>query len=358
LRTPRAVRERCRKILDQGPRHFDVVSEAISRVVDRVRPEIDSSRVHGRCRHFEAGGVLRMKELDALFEKSDSVERTKTKIDLVTVSVLLDAGAGDRWSYDENGRKYSRSEGIAVASFRAFLGGIFSREGRPRADEGLESIDERTFRRAFQANNDDLVGVAGRVALLRALGRALRTRGDVFAHGRVGDLLDVLPSPLSATRLLGVLLDALESIWPGRLTLAGHNLGDTWLYRGSLVPFHKLSQWLARSLMEPLEESGRTIDGASELTGLAEYRNGGLLIDAGVLVPRDRDALSRVHAVSDEFVVEWRALTVSLLDEIRARLGNPAGLEAATWAAGRKIAAEMRPGGAPPITVGSDGTVF
>jgi hypothetical protein len=33
-------------------------------------------------------------------------------------------------------------------------------------------------------------------------------------------------------------------------------------------------------------------------------------------------------------------------------------LEGGTWAAGRQVAAEKRLGGAPPITVESDGTVF
>jgi len=43
-------------------------------------------------------------------------------IDLFFVSVLLDAGAGDHWRYEEPGTKhsYERSEGIAVASLYMF----------------------------------------------------------------------------------------------------------------------------------------------------------------------------------------------------------------------------------------------
>jgi hypothetical protein len=33
-------------------------------------------------------------------------------------------------------------------------------------------------------------------------------------------------------------------------------------------------------------------------------------------------------------------------------------LEGGTWAAGRRIAAERREGGTPPVSVASDGTVF
>jgi hypothetical protein len=62
-------------------------------------------------------------------------------------------------------------------------------------------------------------------------------------------------------------------------------------------------------------------------------------------------------------------MTVALLDrlapQVRALLGVreedfPLArmLEGGTWAAGRRIAAERRPGGGPPLTIISDGTVF
>ena len=43
------------------------------------------------------------------------------------VSVLLDAGAGTKWSYEERntGMKLGRSEGLAVASLDMFLSGGF-----------------------------------------------------------------------------------------------------------------------------------------------------------------------------------------------------------------------------------------
>ena len=50
---------------------------------------------------------------------------------------------------------------------------------------------------------------------------------------------------------------------------------------------------------------------------------------------------------------------------VRAELGVTAEafplarvLEGGTWAAGRRIAAERREGGGPPLTIDSDGTVF
>jgi hypothetical protein len=105
------------------------------------------------------------------------------------------------------------------------------------------------------------------------------------------------------------------------------------------------------------------------LTALPEYRNGGLLLDAGVLVPIEPARLQQPLKPQDAWVVEWRALTVALIDElaplVRGELGLPAEqlplariLEGGTWAAGRQIAAELREGGAPPVQIDSDGTVF
>jgi hypothetical protein len=135
------------------------------------------------------------------------------------------------------------------------------------------------------------------------------------------------------------------------------------------VPFHKLSQWLSYSLLEPLEAAGVTITDMNELTGLPEYRNGGLFLDAGVLELVDPAARAVTHPVSSELIIEWRALTVALLDlvaeVVRGKLGLSAEqlplarvLEGGTWRAGRAIAAELRSGGTPPLSIDSDGTVF
>lgn len=108
------------------------------------------------------------------------------------------------------------------------------------------------------------------------------------------------------------------------------------------------------------------IDG---LTGLAEYRNGGLFIDCGVIEPCDPTLLERPLDTASEPVVEWRALTVALLDRLAARVRDHLGknarkfplacvLEGGSWAAGREIALECRPGGAPPLIIFSDGTLF
>merc|ERR1711939_1133970 len=83
-----------------------------------------------------------------------------------------------------------------------------------------------------------------------------------------------------------------------------------------LVPFHKLSQWLALSWLEPLSQLDFEFTDLELLTCLAEYRNGGLLIDSGLLQLRHPDDLCRKYNVGSELIVEWRALTVCLIDEV------------------------------------------
>ncbi|MEM9488591.1 MAG: DUF1688 family protein, partial [Myxococcota bacterium] len=206
--------------------------------------------------------------------------------------------------------------------------------------------------------------------------------GGAGAPPRVGGLFDFLygqnvDGRLPAPAILAAVVDGLGPIWPGRVTLGGHNLGDVWPHPAAggqgpgagLVPFHKLSQWISYSLIEPLEAAGLQVVDVDHLTGLAEYRNGGLFVDSGVLIPRHPEVTARAHPPSAEVVVEWRALTVVLLDRVaelvRRALGKSeteltlaAVLEGGTWSAGRQLAAELRPGGGPPIRIDSDGTVF
>jgi len=85
-----------------------------------------------------------------------------------------------------------------------------------------------------------------------------------------------------------------------------------------------------------------------------------------VIELRDAAAATKSWQVGSELVVEWRALTIALIDElaprVRARLGVPdlplaCVLEGGTWMAGRDLAEALR-GGAPPLMIDSDGTVF
>jgi hypothetical protein len=247
-----------------------------------------------------------------------------------------------------------------------------------RADAaGLARLDPAALTDAFQVSaNNRLEGLNGRARLLNRLGQTVDARPDLFAMKdapRPGGLYDVLKArsasgKLAASIILDVLLDGLGPIWENRPSLDGAPLGDCWPHpQLGFVPLHKLSQWLAYSLIEPLEAAGMRVVDIDGLTGLAEYRNGGLFVDMDVV--QLRDARERVFNVSDPAIVAWRSLTVALLDRIaplvRERLGVTAAdfplarvLEGGTWAAGREIARAKRSGGEPPLHIHSDGTVF
>jgi hypothetical protein len=365
-------------------------AEFVAGVVRERYPRLDVP-VHSRWRHFVFGGRDLWHGIftRASWESADAAARSA--FDLVVTSVLLDAGAGASWQYHDRDTNVvaARSEGLALASLRWFERGGFSNDpAHPfKADAAaLRRIDSQTLQSAFQVRESNpLLGLEGRAALLNRLGAALESRPDLFAISdspRPGGLFDALRArsahgQLPAATILETLLEGLGPIWLARPVLGGVPLGDCWPHP-SLVgdnpadgyaPLHKLSQWLTYSLLEPLQNAGISVTNVQELTGLAEYRNGGLFVDMGVLNPREPDSLSKTYGVMDPFVVGWRALTVALLDRlaplVAARLGlTPDSLplasvlEGGTWAAGRLIARKTRVDGGPPFHVLSDGTVF
>jgi hypothetical protein len=402
LRSPDAIRERCGEILELAcagrlhhfaydPANLTGVTDEVVAITRETYPTLDIP-LHSRWRHFNAGGIDRLQWLTHAFAALSRDAQARCRFELVITSVLLDAGAGAQWAYREvdSDTVYTRSEGLAIASLHLFLnGGFASQTDDPwRADAtGLQHMTQARLADALQVTPDNpLVGLQGRVTLLRQLGRAVTATPEVFGETapRLGHLYDYLCAQttdgvLPARIILKVLLERLSPIWPHRMTLAGTNLGDVWRHSqvaptatdrtAGLVPFHKLSQWLTYSLIEPLQEAGVQVVEIDALTGLAEYRNGGLLLDCGVLTPKREAILSQEHAPESKVIVEWRALTVALLDQVaqrvRATLGTTAAelplgsvLEGGTWRAGRRVAARLRPDGSPPLRLASDATVF
>lgn len=388
-----AVRERAHEMLElalAGRVHgwrvdlsrLEDAAELTAEVTRQTYPHLDIP-FHARWRHFLAG--------QPRLPAGDAAARARASFDLVILSVLLDAGAGPDWRCRDaaTGLTFSRSEGLAVASQRMFEAGAFSgrRDDPLRADgEALAGLRPEALTAGFQVSEDNsMVGLDGRAALLRRLGEQVLARPDLFSRAdspRPGGLHDVLVEragggALPAAVILELLLEALGPIWQGRLVVDGVSLGDCWRHPAircgdasdGLVPLHKLSQWLAYSLIEPLQESGIQVVEIDGLTGLAEYRNGGLFIDTGVLTLTDPEDQARAHQVSDPLIVAWRSMTVALLDRMAPRVRDLLGvsadgfplarmLEGGTWAAGRRIAKQRRADGGPPLNIISDGTVF
>jgi hypothetical protein len=401
LLTAEAVRARAEQMLDIGLRdglnHFTVHLDRIDRVADAVlavtRRSYPALNIpfHARWRHFVFGGVDRWTRHAESAAWPDRAARARAEFDLAIVSVLLDAGAGPAWRYRDvaMGQDIGRSEGLALASLDMFASGAFSDDARSpfRVDaDVIAQLPLERLQSAFQVTDSNpLLGLEGRADLLRRLGELVGSRPQVFASrdgARPGGLFDHLAAKaingaIAAPAILSAVLDQLGPIWPSRLELAGIPLGDCWRHpaigcddaTAGLVPLHKLSQWLSYSLIEPLQRAGFEVTDIDGLTGLAEYRNGGLFVDLDVLRLRNALDAERAHAVDSLLVVEWRALTVALLDllaeRIRARLGRDRAslplasiLEGGTWAAGRAAAFERRSDGSPPLKVISDGTVF
>ncbi|MEH2516608.1 hypothetical protein V1279_002181 [Bradyrhizobium sp. AZCC 1610] len=401
LLSAKAVRERAHRMLAIGldgklPNFridLDRMDSAIDLVLETTRKAYPSFDVpfHSRWRHFVANGDDRWVTVADRTGWADRAARARAEFDLAIVSVFLDAGAGPSWRYRDpkTGSAIGRSEGLGLASLAMFAGGAFSATPleplRVDADV-LANLGVADLERGMQVSDaNPLVGLDGRADLLRRLGQLVTSKPDIFGSRdtpRPGCLFDRLAmlaagGTLPAPTILAELLQQLGPIWPSRLTLGGVALGDCWRHpalttadaTSGLVPLHKLSQWLAYSLIEPLQTSGISVTDIDGLTGLAEYRNGGLFVDTGVLTFRHAEAAQQEHEVSSQLVVEWRALTVALLDRVadglRHRLGRDATsmplakiLEGGTWAAGRRLARERRADASPPVKVISDGTVF
>lgn len=281
---------------------------------------------------------------------------------------------------------------------------------------GLLGVTLEQLAEAFQHNpqTNKLEGLEGRWTLLNRLAFAMNAHPEYFKpvdgkEARPGYLYDYLfkhpdvkldyqnRHVVHISLLWDIIVHGLGSVWPeSRTKFNGISLGDVWpadllKVEGqnedeSLVTFHKLSQWLTYSLLEPLESlGGLCFEGKSLMTGLPEYRNGGLFVDLGVLTLSDaakergfayganlkaNDQDTPIFEVYDQVIVEWRAITVILLDIVAKEVPGKFNLtsidmplanvlEGGSWKAGREIAAKLRPKTrGPPVQISSDGTVF
>ena len=394
LFSPEAVRLSSIKMYQHamnGNTHFivnesllDKAANIVTALIRENHPDLNIP-YHSRWRHFEIPGVTLLDKLKLSLLRCSSQKSAETGVDLIVASVLLDAGAGSQWKYTdpESEVSISRSEGLGLASLNMFLkGGFSSSESKPLMVDAkaLSQITPDILAAHFQVSSDNpLVGLEGRVGLLNSLGSCMLDNPEMFPNQRPGDLVAYLQkhhgNSIKAKEVLAAVMLGFGDIWPGRTVLHNKNLGDVWHYApfgegiDGLVSLHKLSQWLTYSIIETLQNSGSTITHLDDLTGLAEYRNGGLLVDTGVLKLRDSSQASELHKPSSELIIEWRALTVYLLDLladiIRKKLGKTSEelplvkiLEGGTWLAGRRIAQTLRDGATAPILLDSDGTVF
>jgi hypothetical protein len=215
----------------------------------------------------------------------------------------------------------------------------------------LKRLDAAALRAVFQSSpSNPLPGLEARAAVLTRLGEVLQEQAE--RHGgvaRPARLIDTLngaeggPGP-TATQVLREVLRLHAPAWTSGSRVLGLPAGDVWshLWAGAAtgrasaaadsggaaapapsdratsgwVPFHLLGQWMTYSLVEPLGWAGLQVSGLEALTALPEIALGARLLESGVIVLRDPQDLGKTYKPSSELVVEWRALTVTLMDEL------------------------------------------
>jgi len=176
-----------------------------------------------------------------------------------------------------------------------FKAGLFSgSSNKYQVDkDGLHQLTVEKLARGLQSGpGNEMAGIEGRAQLLIRLGRAMENREFFGEDGRPGNMLDhilshpatqassviIVPMPV----LWNVLMSGLAPIWPpSRTAINGVSLGDAWPCSSmpqpaqsptspmfspfpnttgqsngvapweSILPFHKLTQWLTYSLMQP-----------------------------------------------------------------------------------------------------------
>jgi hypothetical protein len=416
LFSAQAVRERSvflSKTLEENGRgafrfDFSNMERAVDSVVELIEERFPDGHVplHSRWRHFEGCAGVFEERIERSLKGLSPIERLLSKIDLAIVSVLLDAGAGPQWKYkdQETGTLLNRSEGLAIASLQMFLTGLFSSDkSNPlRVDASrLKTLSEEDLQRGFQVSEQNpLLGLEGRARLLQRVGQRLE-KTDIFRYQDSlrpshlffslgidfeGGETGVSPDGgrkkgsknIPCDQVLKTLLTGFQGIWSSPHTIDREPLGDVWPFLAEKlfedttdedvfwVPFHKLTQWLTYSLVEPIQEYGVEVTDLDQLTGLPEYRNGGLFVDLGIL---SLEAKTGPWKPSDPVIVEWRAHTIRLIDDcallVRKRLSKSPDelplvsiLEGGTWLAGRNLAKKLRPNAEPPLQIISDGNVF
>mmetsp|Transcript_65144 Transcript_65144/g.103715 ORF Transcript_65144/g.103715 Transcript_65144/m.103715 type:complete len:841 (+) Transcript_65144:35-2557(+) len=417
LRDLRTIRKQCSRVFKLAKLNkltyftlnigkFDEAVKLVTKCINEHYPDLNIP-LHSRFRHFNEKA---MSGLMASWQQKyvDKQEQVRRLVDLVTISVLLDAGAGADWKYisAQDQQVYSRSEGLALASFDMFAAGLFSSDPQvlPTRVNSIGLIENMTLQKlqiGFQVSKTNpMIGLNGRYLLLKRLGSALELEKnneyfgcEVFRPGHLldyllryhrenssedqsGDKDDVIN--VSIHVLWKAIIEGFETIWPKQMS--GIRRGDVWVHNklkksgipgSDMIPFHKLQQWLTYSLVEAFEFYGINFLYINDMTCLAEYRNGGLFVDTGVLTLKHPycDDRNKYYDVGSELVVEWRAMTIVLCDKLAERLrvilhkseqelGLAKVLEGGSWRAGRELAFKLRKDGSSPINLRSDGTVF
>jgi hypothetical protein len=340
---------------------------------------------HARWRHFVFGGDDLWADISAKAGFADADEQARAAFDLAIVSVLLDAGSGPGWRYRDQatGLEAARSEGLALASLRMFQAGAFSNAAdQPlRADAGqLATLSPTELAEGFQVSDRQSAGRAGRPRRPAApAGRSGCGAARICSPSGTRPVRAACSTPwaravdgrLPAPVILEVLLEALGPVWQDRLNLGGVDLGDYLAASGDETrrrhrrprPDPQAQPVAQLFPGRAAETAGIEVTDLDGLTGLAEYRNGGLFMDLGVVAlkdPADADkALAGVGSAGRRLALDDRGPAgpdrpAGARRTGRQRRGHASGQRAGRRHLGRRPGASPpteREGGGPPLTI-------
>ncbi|KAI8061637.1 hypothetical protein BC940DRAFT_310016 [Gongronella butleri] len=412
------LREQCLKVQQLAvkgqSRFFDVDGSKFQDVIDLVvstmrrdyQGQPDAMPAYGQWQRFGDQGHLQ--QLLSLWAAQSPLSQAQRLTDLFIVTAALDIESMHRhraWSYQDPhaARRYTGSQGIALAVLELFMNGVFSTEPDDpcRVDaDALIHLDMSSV--ANLQATATLPGLENRIQLLNHMGTVIKAQSYFYdaktKANRPGYFIDYLLGHASTIHTKKGPLIPLETLWPAMLQLgelwgatpAGdvHECPSTLLDSAASIdasiPFHKHTQWLVYSLCEPLEKLlGAIIEGKDLLTPVPDYAQGGLLLDTGFLTLKraeyDRGiAQFRKHAqqhglaqvevtpmfdANDPVVTEWRALTVAYIDiaadharqtlhQTRTSLPLSKFMEAGSFNVGKELAEISRPlTQIPPIAI-------
>ena len=214
LLKPKAIMDKSYQIFrhaQEGNTHFDIDLDKIAEVGELVL-EVTKNNYptfeipfHSRWGHFNSEKLNRENELSEKFKDLDPKERGRRKLDLVITSVLLDAGAGDDWSFTDPVTKevISRSEGLALASYHLFCEGHLStnKDDPMRVDaEALINLTEETIANVFQVSGENpLLAYLEEPDYLISLGKRCKRKRHFLKMEGQAILLIILMSLLLTT---------------------------------------------------------------------------------------------------------------------------------------------------------------
>lgn len=363
LRTTQAVQERCGQLLvrarEGSTSFFEIDGQALEaatrQAVARIRrqPAHPYPPLFGLWRNLEAGGIDRIAGLERSLSRLSPAQRTHARVDLALTAALLGDPPGDDWSYAEasTGQVLLGADGLGVAALHAFAAGLFSSDATCpwQADaRGLRALVTDHLALALQVSGTNpLPDLQSRAIRLRRFGEWLSEQPEVYGDpGRPAGLFDIIISPFGhgvphtadvrVHDILSQLLVTLSGLSPASPRIGSVPLGDCWRHpavmgpgpSGGWVPLHAALQGLAATLVAPFAWGGVQVRGLDSLTAPAAASLGKLLLDRQVLRLRDTQVVMAESAPGDLRIIECRALTVALVDEMTGRARDLLGLGA------------------------------